>query len=248
MLEGRVALVTGAGKEQRGIGRSVALLLAKEGAAVAVGSRTVANAEGVAEEVRASGGRALAIGLDVTVMEQVEEGVKRTIQEFGSVDLLVCNAGITRDNLLMRMTPAEWNDVVQTNLTGAFHCTRAVSRGMVRQRYGRVVYISSVVGLQGNAGQANYAAAKAGLVGLAKATARELGSRNITVNVVAPGFIDTAMTDAIPPEAREQVVNRIPAERFGSPDDVAGAVLFLCGPYANYVTGETLRVDGGLAM
>ena len=247
-LEGQVALVTGAGKEKRGIGRAVARLLAREGAAVAVGSRTLANAEGVSDEIRHEGGRSLAIGVDVTQMAQVEEAVKRTTMEYGRIDILVTTAGITRDNLLIRMGQEEWDDVIATNLTGAFHCTRAVSRPMVRQKHGRIVYISSVVGLQGNAGQANYAAAKAGLSGLAKATARELASRGITVNVVAPGFIETVMTDAIPTAAREQALARIPMERFGTAEEVAGAVLFLCGPYGSYITGEVIRVDGGMAM
>ena len=248
ILEGRVALVTGAGREKKGIGRSVALLLAKEGAAVAIGSRTLANAEAVAAEVESAGGRAIPLALDVTDMAQVESGVKAVADRFGRLDILVATAGITRDNLLIRMTPEEWNDVLQTNLTGAFHCTRAVTRLMMRQKHGRIVYISSVVGLQGNKGQVNYAASKAGLIGMAKATARELASRGITINVVAPGFINTAMTDALPEEARGAITSQIPMERLGESDDVAGAVVFLCSDYAGYITGEVLRVDGGLAM
>ncbi|MDQ2732062.1 MAG: 3-oxoacyl-[acyl-carrier-protein] reductase [Armatimonadota bacterium] len=248
LLEGVVALITGAGKEQKGIGRAIALLLAQEGAAVVVASRTLANAEAVAAEVEREGGRALALSVDVTDAGAVEGAVKKTVETFGRLDVLVSNAGITRDNLLIRMKPAEWESVIGTNLTGAFNCTQAVSKTMLRQKSGRIIYVSSVVGLQGNAGQANYAAAKAGLIGLAKSTARELGSRGITANVVAPGFIDTAMTDALPQEARDQVAGRIPLERFGTAEDVAGAVLYLAGPHARYVTGEVLRVDGGLAM
>ena len=248
ILQGQVALVTGAGKEKRGIGRSIALVLAQEGAAVLVASRTLANAEGVAREILDLGGKAVALAVDVADFGSVESAVQRATEEFGRLDILVSNAGITRDSLLLRMDPSDWAQVIATNLTGAFHCTRAVVKTMVRQKYGRIIYISSVVGIQGNAGQANYAAAKAGLTGLAKSTARELGSRNITANVIAPGFVDTAMTDGLKPDVREAVLRGIPVARFGSPEDIAGAVLFLVGPTAGYITGEVLRVDGGLAM
>jgi 3-oxoacyl-[acyl-carrier protein] reductase len=248
LLEGQVALVTGAGREQKGIGRAISLMLAAEGASVAVVSRTVANAESVATAVQAAGGKAIALGVDVTSLEQVEAAVKQTIETFGRLDILVSNAGITRDNLLIKMSPSDWDQVIQTNLSGAFYSTRAVTRQMMRQKHGRIIYISSVVGIQGNVGQANYAAAKAGLIGLAKSTARELGSRGITANVVAPGFVDTAMTDSLPDDARKDIASRIPLERFGSAEDIAGAVLYLSGPHGGYVTGEVIRVDGGLAM
>ncbi|MEW5321077.1 3-oxoacyl-[acyl-carrier-protein] reductase [Geobacillus thermoleovorans] len=246
MLEGKIALVTGA---SRGIGRAVALELARQGANVAVNyAGSEAKANEVAEAIRSLGREAIAVQADVARAEDVERMVKTTIDHFGRLDILINNAGITRDNLLMRMKEEEWDAVINTNLKGVFLCTKAATRPMMKQRYGRIVNIASVVGVIGNPGQANYVAAKAGVIGLTKTAARELASRNITVNAVAPGFITTDMTEALSPELKAEMLKQIPLARFGEPDDIARVVAFLASDAASYMTGQTLHVDGGMVM
>lgn len=243
-LAGKVALVTGGG---RGIGRAVALALADAGADVAVAvSRDVASAEAVAAEVRAKGRRAIASQTDVVDGKAVEELFTQVVSELGQVDILVNNAGITRDGLLMRMSEADWDAVLDVNLKGTFHCTKAALKRMVRQRSGRIVNVTSVMGVTGNAGQANYAASKAGIIGLTKSTAKEVGSRGITCNAVAPGWIRTQMTEKLPQEVADQVLKQIPLARLGEPEDIAGLVTFLCSDNASYITGQVIVVDGGL--
>jgi len=243
-LEGRVALVTGG---SRGIGRAVAMTLAARGALVVAGARGD-HAEAVAAEIRSAGGRGESGTLDVTDQASIEAAIGGVIERHGRLDILVNNAGITRDQLAMRMKRDDWDAVLQTNLTGAFACAQAVMRPMLKQRSGRIVNITSVVGQAGNAGQANYAAAKAGLIGLTKALALELASRNITVNAVAPGLIDTDMTRAIAAGAQEEWASRIPLKRLGTPDDVASAVAFLASDEAAYITGQVLAVNGGMYL
>ncbi|MBE3550407.1 MAG: 3-oxoacyl-[acyl-carrier-protein] reductase [Brockia lithotrophica] len=243
-LAERVALVTGA---SRGIGRAIALELARGGARVLVvyrGRRDAA--EAVVEEIRGLGSEAFAEQGDVARPEEAERLVSLALDRFGRLDILVNNAGITRDNLLLRMKDEEWEEVLRTNLSGPFYLMRAAAKHMVRARRGRIVNIASVVGLVGNPGQANYAAAKAGLIGLTKAAAKELASRGITVNAVAPGYIQTDMTESLPEAAKEALLRLIPAGRFGSPEDVARAVRFLAGDDAAYITGHVLVVDGGM--
>lgn len=242
----RVALVTGA---SRGIGRAVALALARQGAAVAVNyARSGAAAAEVVAAIEAAGGRGLAVQGDVGDAAEAERVVAEVERALGPVSILVNNAGIVRDTLLLRMKDEDWDDVLRTNLTGAFRVTRLVLRGMVRQRWGRIVNVASVAGLVGNPGQANYSAAKAGLVGFTKALAREVGSRGVTVNAVAPGFIDTDMTRGLPDVVRRRALEQIPLGRFGTPEDVAAAVAFLASDAAAYITGQTIVVDGGLTM
>ena len=241
-LSGRVAIVTGA---SRGIGRAVARTLASAGASVVAGARGE-NAAAVVKEITEAGGKAIAVALDVTDAASIAEAVASASSVFGRVDILVNNAGITRDTLMLRMKRDDWDAVIATNLTGAFTCTQAVLKGMVKQRYGRIVTISSVVGQSGNAGQANYAASKAGLIGFSKALAREVASRNITVNVVAPGLIDTDMTRAITDAAQQDWTASIPLGRLGTPDDIAAAVCFLASDAASYITGHVLAVNGGM--
>ena len=241
-LSGRVALVTGA---SRGIGRATALALARQGARVVAAARED-HAQGVAAEIAAAGGDALAATVDVTDQSSVEAMVAAATARFGRVDVLVNNAGITRDQLVLRMKREDWDAVLATNLTAAFTCVQAVLRPMVKQRAGRIITISSVVGQAGNAGQANYAASKAGLIGFAKALALEVASRGITVNVVAPGLIETDMTRALAEGAHESWAQKIPMGRLGRPEDVADAVCFLASDEASYVTGQVLAVNGGM--
>ena len=245
-MEGAVALVTGA---SRGIGEVIAVRLAKAGAKVAVSYRTGESAaSGVVGSIVAAGGEAFPVGVDVSKEDQVEPMVEQVIQRWGKLDILVNNAGTTRDKLLLRMTSEEWDEVINVNLRGAFLCTKFALPHMVRQRHGRIVNISSVVGLSGNPGQANYAASKAGLIGFTKAMAREVASRNITVNAVAPGYITTAMVQQLPEDAQKAILARIPMGRFGASEDVAEVVAFLCTEAAGYVTGQVIGIDGGLAV
>lgn len=245
-FKGKTAIVTGG---SRGIGRAVCLELARGGANVALCfAGNGAAAQSTAEAVEAAGGRALALRCDVSDAAQVDALVQAAVERFGQVDILVNNAGITRDNLVMRMSEADFDLVVAANLKGAFLCMKAVSRGMLKRRYGRIVNLSSVVGLRGNAGQANYAASKAGMIGMTKSLAKELASRGVTVNAVAPGFIETDMTAALADAARTAARSAIPMGRFGGPEDVAKAVAFLASEEAAYITGQVLAVDGGMAM
>ena len=242
----QVAIVTGAG---RGIGHAIALRLADEGARVAVVSRTEPNAERTAEEINARHmGLAMAYAVDVADHKAVKELAEKILTDFSRIDILVNNAGLTRDGLSMRMSEEDWDIVIDTNLKGAFNFIQAVERTMLKQRSGRIINIASVAGLMGNAGQANYAASKAGLLGLTKTIARELASRGITCNAVAPGFIATDMTDVLSQEIKDHVVKAIPMARFGEPTDIASAVAFLASAEAKYITGQTLTVDGGMVM
>jgi len=241
----RVAVVTGGGK---GIGRAVASRLACGGAKVVISGRDEAALQSACAGIRSAGGEAVGVVADVAKPEDAEALCQRTLDAFGRADILVNNAGITRDNLIVRMSEEDWDQVVDTNLKGTFLCIRAFTRPMMKQRYGRIVNVSSVVGLMGNAGQANYVAAKAGIVGLTKAVAKELASRHITVNAVAPGFIETAMTSALSEKVRDALKEQIPLGRLGAPEDVAHAVAFLCSEEAGYVTGQVLTVDGGMRM
>lgn len=246
LLKGKNALVTGS---SRGIGRAIALELGRLGANVAVNyAGNEAKAQEVVDELEKMGVQAIKIQADVTDEDAVKKMVKEVIQTFGSLEILVNNAGITRDNLLMRMKEEEFDEVINTNLKGAFLCTKAVVRQMMRQKYGRIINIASIVGISGNPGQANYVAAKAGLIGLTKSNAKELASRNILVNAVAPGFITTDMTDELSDEQKEAIFRLIPLERFGEPEDVANVVGFLASDKAKYITGQTIHVDGGMVM
>jgi 3-oxoacyl-[acyl-carrier protein] reductase len=245
-LEGKFALVTGA---SRGIGREIALELARQGANVAVNfAGSEAKANEVVDEIKALGKDAFAVKCNVANSEEVSEMVKATVDRFGRLDILVNNAGITRDNLLMRMKEEEWDDVINTNLKGVFLCTKAVTRQMMKQRVGRIINIASVVGVSGNPGQANYVAAKAGVIGLTKTTAKELASRNITVNAIAPGFITTDMTDQLSEEVKGEMLKQIPLARLGEPKDIAKITAFIASDDASYITGQTLNVNGGMVM
>ncbi|MGM7681734.1 3-oxoacyl-[acyl-carrier-protein] reductase [Cytobacillus sp. Hm23] len=245
-LQGKIALVTGA---SRGIGRAIALELAKQGANVVVNfAGSEARANEVVDEIKALGSEAVAIQADVGNSEAVSSMIKDVISKFGKLDILVNNAGITRDNLLMRMKEDEWDTVINTNLKGVFNCTKAVTRQMMKQRAGRIINIASVVGVAGNPGQANYVAAKAGVIGLTKSSAKELASRNITVNAIAPGFITTDMTDELNEDIRNEMLKQIPLVKFGEPTDVAAVVAFIASEASGYMTGQTLHVDGGMVM
>lgn len=243
-LSGRTAIVTGA---SRGIGRAIALALADAGATVVAGARG-SNADDTASTIRARGGVAASMPLEVTDAASVQAVVDATVQQWGRVDILVSNAGITRDQLLLRMKREDWDAVLATNLTGAFLCAQAVAKPMLRQRSGRIIAVGSVVGQTGNAGQANYAASKAGLIGFAKSLARELASRHVTVNVVAPGMIETDMTRALTDQAQADWSSKIPLGRLGTPEDVAAAVCFLASDAAAYITGQVVAVNGGLYL
>lgn len=246
LLDGKVAIITGA---SRGIGRSVAIDLAKAGAKVVINyAGNTAAAEEVQRIIAENGGQAILAQADVSSAEAVETMVKETVSAFGRIDILVNNAGITRDTLLMRMKETDWDAVINTNLKGIFNCTKAVSRIMMKQKSGYIVNMSSVVGLMGNAGQSNYAAAKAGVIGFTKAMAKELAPRGITVNAIAPGFIATDMTAVLSDQVKEELAGKIPLGRLGDPKDVAQAVLFLVSGSADYITGQTLNVDGGMVM
>ncbi|MCA1053479.1 3-oxoacyl-[acyl-carrier-protein] reductase [Rossellomorea aquimaris] len=245
-LDGKVALVTGA---SRGIGKEIALELAREGAKVVVNySGSEAKANEVVDEIKSLGSEAIAFQCNVADGESVQSMVKETISQFGSLDILVNNAGITKDNLLMRMKENEWDDVININLKGVFLCTKAATRQMMKQRSGRIINISSIVGVSGNPGQANYVAAKSGVIGLTKTAAKELAPRGITVNAIAPGFISTDMTDQLPEDVRNEMLKQIPLNRFGDPKDIAKVVGFIASDSSSYMTGQTLHIDGGMVM
>ncbi|WP_163536763.1 3-oxoacyl-[acyl-carrier-protein] reductase [Gracilibacillus sp. YIM 98692] len=246
MLEGKVALVTGG---SRGIGRAIALTYAKNGAKVVVNfAGNEEKAQAVVDEIKELGSEAIKYKANVSQEDEVKAMVKETVKTFGSLDILVNNAGITRDNLLMRMTEADFDDVIDTNLKGVFLCIKGVTRQMMKQRSGRIINVSSVVGISGNPGQANYVSAKAGVIGLTKTTAKELAARGILVNAIAPGFIATDMTEELTEEQKEQMLSLIPLNKLGEAEDVANVALFLASEQSNYVTGQTIQVDGGMVM
>ncbi|MFA5005354.1 MAG: 3-oxoacyl-[acyl-carrier-protein] reductase [Candidatus Omnitrophota bacterium] len=244
-LDGKVALITGGA---RGIGQAIAMSFAKEGADIVVADVNMEIAQKTASEIEALGRKALALEMDVTSYEKVEEGINKILDKFGKVDILVNNAGITKDNLLLRMSQAEWDAVINVNLKGTFNCIRAVSRPMVKQRSGRIISIASIIGLMGNPGQANYAASKAGIIALTKTVAKELASRNINANAVAPGFIQTEMTAKLPEELKKKMLEAIPLGKLGTPQDIAQVCLFLASEESSYITGQVITVDGGMVM
>ena len=244
-LAEKVAIVTGS---TRGIGQAIAEELARQGAKVVISGRNGERAQQVAAAIQEAGGEAIAVQADVSHMADAQRLVRETLERWGRIDILVNNAGITRDNLLLRMSEEEWDTVLQVNLKGAFNCTKSVTRQMMKQRQGRIINITSVVGQMGNAGQANYAASKAGLIGFTKSVARELASRNITCNAVAPGYIQTDMTAALDDAVKDSLKQQIPLGRLGTPEDVARVVAFLCSDDAAYITGQVINVDGGMVM
>lgn len=246
MLNGKVAVITGAG---RGIGRAIALQFAQHGAKVVINYRSsLAQVEELLASIKNSGGEAIAIQADISKEDEAKKLIEESVKHFGRLDVLVNNAGITKDNLLMRMTEVEFSNVVDTNLKGTFYCTKYAATVMLKQKCGKIINISSVVGITGNIGQANYAASKAGVIGMTKAVARELASRGITVNAVAPGFIESDMTDQLPDKVKEATLASIPLKRYGNVAEVASAVSFLASEAANYITGQVLQVDGGMVM
>jgi len=244
-LENKVAFITGAAQ---GIGRDIALKFAAEGADIVVGDINLEKATKTQSEIEALGRKALALEIDVTDYAKLDETINKILDKFKKVDILVNNAGITKDNLLLRMSDAEWDAVLNVNLKGTFNCTKSVSRLMIKQRYGKIINIASIIGIIGNPGQANYSASKAGIIALTKTAAKELASRNINVNAVAPGFIQTEMTAKLPEELKQKMQGAIPLGRFGSPVDVAAVCVFLASEDASYITGQTIIVDGGMVM
>jgi 3-oxoacyl-[acyl-carrier protein] reductase len=244
-MTNRIAFITGA---SRGIGRACALALSASGAKVVLAARQLEKLEGVADEIRAAGAEAFVATIDLASQDSIKAAFSKASKEFGRIDILINNAGLTRDGLAMRMKRDDWDAVLQTNLSGSFFCIQQVMPGMVRERWGRIVNITSVVGESGNAGQANYAASKAGLIGLTKSLALELASRNITVNAVAPGFVETDMTAALSDELKAKITDAVPLKRIGKPADIAAAVRFLCGDEAGYITGHVLDVNVGMFM
>lgn len=246
MLKGKKAIITGG---SRGIGKAIALKYAKLGADIAVNYNSKVDlAESVVDEIKTMGCDAFSVQADVSNYNEAEKMIKTVAEKFGKIDILVNNAGITRDALLIKMKEGQWDDVISANLKSVFNCTKAVSRLMMKQKQGRIINISSVVGIIGNAGQVNYSASKAGIIGLSKSTARELGSRGITVNVIAPGYIQTDMTDALNDNMREQLLNQIPLKKLGKPQDIANMAGFLASDDAGYITGQVINIDGGLVM
>lgn len=245
MLKDKVALVTGAAQ---GIGKSIAMTLAKEGAHVAICDVNLEKANETAKEIEACGVNSMAVKTDVSKLEECKDLVAKVVEKFTRIDILVNNAGVTRDGLIVRMSEADWDLVLNINLKGTFNCTKAASTYMMKSRYGRIVNISSVIGLMGNAGQTNYSASKAGVIGVTKSVAKELSSRNVTVNAVAPGYIVTAMTDKLTEDQKNIMLKLIPLGRLGQPQDVANAVLFFVSPLADYITGQVIPVDGGMVM
>ena len=244
-LKGKIALVTGAAQ---GIGKAVALLLARHGADIVVSDINLEKAEETAKEIESTGVNAMAVKVDVASLSDVERTVAAILEKFGKIDILVNNAGITRDKLILRMTEEDWDLVLKVNLKGTFNCTKAVVKHMAKQRSGKIVSIASVVGEMGNAGQVNYSASKAGVIGLTKTIAREFAQRGINVNAIAPGYIETPMTEVLPEKVKEELKRLIPMERLGKPEDVAEAVLFLVSEESNYITGHVLKVNGGIYM
>lgn len=246
MLKGKTAIVTGA---SRGIGKAIAEQLALNGANIVLNYRTNVNAvEEVLNSLKQKGVKAVAVQADVSKADEAQKLIQSAIDNFGRIDILVNNAGIIKDNLLMRMSEEDFDTVIDVDLKGVFNCIKSVSKIMLKQRYGKIINISSVVGLAGNAGQVNYAAAKAGVIGITKSVAKELGSRSITVNAIAPGFINTEMTDVLSDKVKQESINNIPLKHFGKPSDVAMAVVFLASDMANYITGQVIQVDGGMLM
>jgi len=244
-LKDKVVLVTGGA---RGIGKAIALRFAQEGCDIAIGDVEVQEAENTRTEIERMGRKALALQMDVTDYAKVEEALNKILDKLGKVDILVNNAGITKDNLLVRMSQAEWDAVLKVNLGGCFNCIKAVSRPMIKQRSGKIINIASIIGIVGNAGQANYSASKAGIIALTKTAAKELASRNINVNAVAPGFIQTEMTDRLTEDLKQKMKEAIPLKRFGGPGDIASTCLFLASEEADYITGQIIVIDGGMVM
>jgi 3-oxoacyl-[acyl-carrier protein] reductase len=244
-LKDKVALITGGA---RGIGRAIALTFAKEGADIVVADVNLEIAQKTAMEIEVLGRKALALEMDVTSYEKVEEGINKILDKMGKVDILVNNAGITKDNLLLRMSQADWDAVINVNLKGTFNCIKAVCRPMIKQRSGRIISIASIIGLMGNPGQANYAASKAGIIALTKTVAKELASRNINANAVAPGFIQTEMTAGLAEDIKKKMLEAIPLAKLGTPGDVANLCLFLASDESSYITGQTITIDGGMVM